>query len=92
MTARGDSATARGDRAGMATARGDRAAAPPIVVGVGCSLGCPPGELAALVDAALAGTRGAVKQMQIKFGMPADSYPTAELLNALRGRTQSSLE
>jgi lytic murein transglycosylase len=39
-----------------------------------------------------AGTRGAVKQMQIKFGMPADSYPTAELLNALRGRTQSSLE
>jgi lytic murein transglycosylase len=39
-----------------------------------------------------AGTRGAVKQMQIKFGLPADSYPTAELLNALRGRTQSSLE
>jgi len=39
-----------------------------------------------------AGTRKAVKQMQIKFGLPADSYPTAELLNALRGRTQSSLE
>lgn len=31
-----------------------------------------------------AGTRKAVKEMQIKFGMPADSYPTTELLNALR--------
>jgi cobalt-precorrin 5A hydrolase/cobalt-precorrin 5A hydrolase/precorrin-3B C17-methyltransferase len=49
-----------GDRTGTAPARGDRAAAPPLVVGVGCSLGCPPGELAALVDAALADTRGAV--------------------------------
>jgi lytic murein transglycosylase len=39
-----------------------------------------------------AGTRKAVKQMQMKFGLPADSYPTAELLNALRGRSQSSLE
>lgn len=39
-----------------------------------------------------AGTRKAVKEMQIKFGLPADSYPTAELLNALRGRSQSSLE
>ncbi len=39
-----------------------------------------------------AGTRKAVKQMQMKFGFPADSYPTAELLNALRGRSQSSLE
>jgi lytic murein transglycosylase len=38
------------------------------------------------------GTRKAVKQMQMKFGLPADSYPTAELLNALRGRSQSSLE
>lgn len=39
-----------------------------------------------------AGTRKAVKEMQVKFGLPADSYPTAELLNALRGRNQSSLE
>jgi cobalamin biosynthesis protein CbiG len=31
-----------------------------LVVGVGCSLGCPPGELGALVEAALAGTRGDV--------------------------------
>ncbi|RUP08695.1 lytic murein transglycosylase [Hyphomicrobium sp.] len=34
-----------------------------------------------------AGTRKAVKEMQIKFGLPADSYPTAELLTALRGRS-----
>lgn len=34
-----------------------------------------------------AGTRKAVKEMQIKFGLPADSYPTAELLAALRGRS-----
>jgi cobalt-precorrin 5A hydrolase/cobalt-precorrin 5A hydrolase/precorrin-3B C17-methyltransferase len=31
-----------------------------LVVGVGCSLGCPPDELDALVDAALAGTGGIV--------------------------------
>ena len=29
-------------------------------------------------------TRAAVKDMQIKLGLPADSYPTPELLNALR--------
>jgi len=29
-------------------------------------------------------TRAAVKEMQLKFGMPADSYPTPELLSALR--------
>lgn len=34
-----------------------------------------------------AGTRAAVKAMQLKFGLPADSYPTAELLSALRGRS-----
>ncbi len=34
-----------------------------------------------------AGTRKAVKEMQIKFGLPADSYPTAELLAALRERS-----
>lgn len=34
-----------------------------------------------------AGTRKAVKAMQQKFGMPADSYPTTELLNAVRGRS-----
>ena len=30
-------------------------------------------------------TRSAVKQMQIKFGLPADSYPDAALLAKLRG-------
>jgi lytic murein transglycosylase len=34
-----------------------------------------------------AGTRKAVKDMQQKFGLPADSYPTTELLNAVRGRS-----
>jgi peptidoglycan hydrolase-like protein with peptidoglycan-binding domain len=29
-------------------------------------------------------TRAAVKQMQIKFGLPADSYPDAALLAKLR--------
>src|SRR5579863_9677756 len=31
-------------------------------------------------------TREAVKAVQIKFGLPADSYPTAELLAKLRGQ------
>ena len=31
-----------------------------------------------------AGTRAAVKDMQKKLGLPADSYPTAELLEAMR--------
>ena len=31
-----------------------------------------------------AGTRAAVKAMQMKLGLPADSYPTADLLSALR--------
>ena len=30
-------------------------------------------------------TRQAVKAMQVKFGLPADSYPTAELLARMRG-------
>jgi peptidoglycan hydrolase-like protein with peptidoglycan-binding domain len=30
-------------------------------------------------------TRQAVKAMQIKYGLPADSYPTAELLARMRG-------
>jgi lytic murein transglycosylase len=30
-------------------------------------------------------TRQAVKTMQVKFGLPADSYPTAELLARMRG-------
>jgi len=34
-----------------------------------------------------AGTRKAVREMQMKFGLPADSYPTAELLAALRERS-----
>ena len=29
-------------------------------------------------------TRQAIRAMQIKFGLPADSYPTAELLARLR--------
>lgn len=36
-----------------------------------------------------AGTRAAVKQMQMKFGLPADSYPTPELLRALQTQTSS---
>lgn len=32
-------------------------------------------------------SRKAVKDVQIKFGLPADSYPTSELLTALRGRS-----
>jgi hypothetical protein len=31
-----------------------------------------------------AGTREAIRTMQIKYGLPADSYPSAELLSALR--------
>lgn len=33
------------------------------------------------------GVRSAVREMQIKFKMPADSYPTLELLSALRGKS-----
>jgi peptidoglycan hydrolase-like protein with peptidoglycan-binding domain len=32
-------------------------------------------------------SRTAVKAMQIKFGLPADSWPTAELLTRMRGGT-----
>lgn len=32
-------------------------------------------------------SRAAVKAMQIKFGLPADSWPTAELLSHMRGAT-----
>jgi lytic murein transglycosylase len=35
-------------------------------------------------------TRGGVKQAQLKFGLPADSYPTAELIARLRGGTASA--
>ena len=31
------------------------------------------------------GTRAAVKKAQIKFGLPADSYPSAELIERLHG-------
>jgi hypothetical protein len=34
-----------------------------------------------------ASTRSAVKAMQVRLGMPADSYPTPELLAALRGES-----
>jgi lytic murein transglycosylase len=33
-----------------------------------------------------AATRSAIREMQIKYGLPADGYPTVELLSALRGR------
>jgi len=36
-----------------------------------------------------AGTRAAVKQAQMKLGLPADSYPTAELLERLGGARTS---
>ena len=39
-----------------------------------------------------AGTRKAVKAMQIKYKLPADSYPTPELLAALKGRRAASAE
>ncbi|WP_300182203.1 lytic murein transglycosylase [Bradyrhizobium sp.] len=35
-------------------------------------------------------SRSAVKAMQIKFGLPADSWPTAELLAKMRGSTAAS--
>ncbi len=35
------------------------------------------------------GTRGAVKKAQIKVGLPADSYPTAELIERLRASQTS---
>jgi peptidoglycan hydrolase-like protein with peptidoglycan-binding domain len=36
-----------------------------------------------------AGTRAAVKKAQMKVGLPADSYPTPELIERLRGGTTS---
>jgi lytic murein transglycosylase len=33
-----------------------------------------------------AATRNAIREMQIKYGLPADGYPTMELLAALQGR------
>jgi hypothetical protein len=35
-------------------------------------------------------SRTAVKAMQVKFGLPADSWPTAELLARLRGGTAAA--
>ncbi len=45
----------------------------------GFDVGEPDGKIGA-------GTRKAVKAMQIKYGQPPDSYPTPELLAAMRGR------
>ncbi len=45
----------------------------------GFDVGEPDGKIGA-------GTRKAVKAMQLKYGQPPDSYPTPELLAALRGR------
>ena len=36
-----------------------------------------------------AGTRGAVRKAQLKVGLPADSYPTAELIERLSGRSSA---
>jgi hypothetical protein len=36
-------------------------------------------------------SRTAVKAMQIKYGLPADSWPTAELLARMRGLRAPSL-
>ena len=33
-----------------------------------------------------AATRNAIREMQVKYGLPADGYPTMELLAALQGR------
>ena len=33
-------------------------------------------------------SRTAVKAMQVKYGLPADSWPTAELLARMRGRAE----
>jgi lytic murein transglycosylase len=35
-------------------------------------------------------TRGAVKQTQLKLGLPADSYPTAELIERLQAQTSGA--
>jgi peptidoglycan hydrolase-like protein with peptidoglycan-binding domain len=35
-------------------------------------------------------TRTAVKQVQLKTGMPADSYPTVELIEKLRSQTSGN--
>ncbi len=43
--------------------------------------GFPVGEVDGKLGAA---SRGAIKLAQMKFGLPADSYPTVELLDALR--------
>jgi peptidoglycan hydrolase-like protein with peptidoglycan-binding domain len=36
-------------------------------------------------------SRTAVKAMQIKYGLPADSWPTAELLARLRGTPRQAV-
>jgi peptidoglycan hydrolase-like protein with peptidoglycan-binding domain len=36
------------------------------------------------------GTRNATKKAQLKAGLPADSYPSTELIEKLRGGTTSS--
>jgi lytic murein transglycosylase len=48
-----------------------------ILISKGYDVGKPDGKIGA-------GTRAAVKAEQIKAGLPADSYPTAELMNALQ--------
>jgi peptidoglycan hydrolase-like protein with peptidoglycan-binding domain len=48
-------------------------------------------DIGAKVDGKLGlATRAGVKQAQLKFGLPADSYPTADLIARLRGGTASA--
>jgi peptidoglycan hydrolase-like protein with peptidoglycan-binding domain len=37
-------------------------------------------------------SRTAVKAMQVKYGLPADSWPTAELLGRMRGGPRAQAE
>jgi peptidoglycan hydrolase-like protein with peptidoglycan-binding domain len=37
-------------------------------------------------------SRTAVKAMQVKYGLPADSWPTAELLSRMRGGTRAQVQ
>ena len=49
----------------------------------GCDVGEPDGKVGN-------GTRGAVKKAQLKFGLPADSYPDMALLQRLEGGAASN--
>jgi lytic murein transglycosylase len=54
-----------------------------ILIKMGNDIGEPDGKIGAK-------TRMAIKKAQMKVGLPADSYPTTELLERLRGRSASA--